>query len=882
MKLRFPVNSFVILTSLTLVGCSTQKNTLLTRSYHNLTSHYNVYFNGYESYKQGLRKLQQSGKDDYTRVLDVFPDTDPSQASSLGPDMERAIKKATKVVSNHSITVKPKRKDRMLTEKEKAFYSKNEYNKWIDDAYLLMGKSHFFKQDYTLSINMFRHIIQVYDDQASRLEANLWLARINNQQGNFRDAARVLEQLNSERTFPRKLRSLFHATYAQHFILQKQFEKAIPWLQNALKYSGSRNLRTRYSFILAQLFQETGNSAQATYYYAQVIKKNPPYEMTFNAKINRAGTFDVDQDTREIKKQLTKMLRDDKNAEYQDQIYYALGNIAFREGQVQDAIDMYLQSARTSVSNSTQKGLSFLTVADYYFSHNRYREARTFYDSAVIFLTSEFPEYDAISAKSRNLNHLVSYIETIEREDSLQAVAALSPDERNILIDKIIQDIRRTEQLQQQEKMQAQVNTMMYYQNEARFRDDISREGQWYFYNQTALTFGQTEFRRKWGDRKLEDNWRRRNKSIVTFETGSSGIQTDTGAPASGDTGNTTDNKSREYYLKDIPVNDSLMALSHQRIKTAMFNLARAYRDDFGDNDKAVESFEKLYNRYPGDAAEPDVLYSLYTINNDLKNTVKAEYYRSMIISRYPDSEYAKMISDPQYFTKILEKQREVEMLYQEMFGIYQSGGYSSVPALADAALTKYPDHPLVPKFMYLKAMSLGRSIDPLALVDMLEEIQVKFPDDPVARSAREVCEAIRTYRPEVREAQESLQAEELYKPDEKDALFFAVVINRRISSTQLVFNIVNFNIEYYTNVNLEVEEEEFDSQNKIITVRRFADPKSAVDYHQRILADPEVFKAINLTPDQAFIISATHYPILVQDKSLSTYLKFYKKQYLR
>jgi tetratricopeptide (TPR) repeat protein len=865
---------------LVLVACSTQKNTFMSRNYHSLTSHYNIYFNGIESYKKGIKKTQRSGKEDYSQLLPIFPSSTADNASALAPDMERTIKKSSKVISYHSITAKPKRKDRELTEKEKAFYNKNEYNPWIDDAYLLMGKAYFYKRDYFLAISTFRHIMQQFDDPKVRTEAGIFLARTYLEQHNAADARKTLDPLLAERNIPGRLKSLLNATYTDYYIKQNQLEQAIPKMEDAVKYARGKQTVSRYAFILAQMYQKLGNADEATRLYTSVIKMNPPYELTFNAKINRASTININSsEPREIERQLEKMLKDDKNKEYKDQIYYALGNIAFRGGREQEAISLYLKSARESVINPAQKGISYLTVADIYFGKNDYQRAQAFYDSAVTSLSNLYPGYESISAKSRNLNRLVGFLTTVEREDSLQRIAAMSAAERNLLIDGIIQKIRQEEAKQQQEKTESQTNTMMYYQNEARFREDLNREGTWYFYNQTAMTFGQTEFRRKWGDRKLEDNWRRKNKTTVQFDNGTTQpiqpgqVIVDVAKP---------DNKSQAYYLKDLPLNDSLLAQSHHRIQTALFNLGLAYRDEFKDYPKAVSAFEQLNNRYPGNENELGSYSQLYEINKETGNIAQSEHYRELILSKYPDSEYARMISDPDYFNRIHEQQKEVDRMYENAYSFYEKGDFPSAAAITGEALKKYPDHKLSPKFMYLNALARGRMTDMSAFKDMLDAVIAKYPDDEVATSAKEIVNTIKDWKPEIREQEETKQADELYAYDSAAVYYIAIVLSRRLSTPQLVFNITEFNIENYTNDNLETKEEEFDSQNKIITVRSFTGRKEAFAYFDRLLRDSDIWKGFPLLPDQVFLISAGNYPLFMKDKSLSKYLRFYKKQYIR
>ncbi len=358
----------VFLISGFIAGCTTEKNTLVTRSYHNITSHYNIFFNGIESYKKGLKQAQESYIDDYTQILPIFTYDDESIAQSIAPDMERTIKKSSKVIALHSITAKPEYKDGPQTEKQKTFYAKNEYNKWVDDNYLIMGKAYLFRHEYNMAIETFKFIITEYPYEDIINETQVWLARAYNEIKEYKESEKILNQLTADDRFPKKLYADMYATVADLYIKKEDYEYAIDPITIALEEVGEKRTRIRYAFILGQLHQQVGNMEEASKYYREVIKMNPPYEMSINARINRASVFVEGADkSMEIKDELDKMLKDEKNREYQDQIYYALGNIYFREGNVDKAIDYYKLSSVKNVSNAQQKTKSCLTLAEIFY-----------------------------------------------------------------------------------------------------------------------------------------------------------------------------------------------------------------------------------------------------------------------------------------------------------------------------------------------------------------------------------------------------------------------------------------------------------------------------------------------------------------------------------
>ena len=490
--------------SLVLTYCSVEKNTGSSRFYQGMTARYNIYFNGYESFKAGLAKISRGYQDDYAELLKVFEYSDPSTASLCSSDMERAIQKASKLISLKSITAKPEfKKTQELSEKDKKLLERKEYNKWVDDSYLLIGKARFYKHEYNEATSIFNYCITDANDPFIKTEAVIWLARIYNETGNYSESFRLISGLDITTDFAKSLKSMYYTTLADLFIKQKRYSEAIDPLGKSIEIVSGKRSRYRLTYLLAQLYEKTGDGARAMSLYRDVVNMNPPYDVEFNARINIAGVFDVNSgNPKEISRNLKRMLNDSKNKDYQDQIYFALGNMSMKEGKESEALGYFRKSAIAKSQNQNQKGRSYLALAGYYFKKPDYMKAGTYYDSAVYFLDQKYPDYLAIKTKSQSLNALVSQLTIIQREDSLQKVARMPEAERTALIASIIAKIVKDESEGKNTGNSDRYNLGQYYENERRFQGNIDQEGKWYFYNQTALTFGRTEFRKRWGDRK--------------------------------------------------------------------------------------------------------------------------------------------------------------------------------------------------------------------------------------------------------------------------------------------------------------------------------------------------------------------------------------------
>jgi len=347
--------NFFIIFLFVLTGCSTEKNTTTTRAYHNLISHYNIYFNGIESTKKGLKRAEDMKVDIYSQILPLFYYTDKSISQSISPDMERAAGKATKVITLHSITAKPELKKGIQTPKQKEFYMQKEFNKWMDENYVMLGISYVYKNEFNLAIETFKHIISDYPHTPSKYTSLIWLSRCYNEIKETKESEKILILLEADEKLPVKMKEDFYTTYTDYYLKQKNYEKAAVMLENALDYCHSKQYKIRYTYILAQIYQESGEMGKAAENFKKVINMNPPYEMTFNAKINLACSFDASKgEGKEIRLLLRKMLKDEKNLDFLDQIYYALGKIAFKENKTEEAIDLFKQSARKSTKNINQ------------------------------------------------------------------------------------------------------------------------------------------------------------------------------------------------------------------------------------------------------------------------------------------------------------------------------------------------------------------------------------------------------------------------------------------------------------------------------------------------------------------------------------------------
>ncbi len=847
-----------------------------------MTARYNIYFNGYESFKTGLVKISRGYQDDYGELLRVFEFSDPSTASLCSSDMERAIQKASKLISLKSITAKPEFKGtHELSDKDKKLVERKEYNEWVDDSYLLIGKARFYKHEYNEATSIFNYCITDANDPYIKTEAVIWLARIYNETGNYNESNRLISGLDITTDFAESLKSMYYTTIADLFIRQKRYSEAIDPLGKSIAIVSGKRARYRLTYLLAQLYEKTGDGPRAMSLYRNVVNMNPPYDVEFNARINIAGVFDVNSgNPKEISKELEKMLNDSKNKDYQDQIYFALGNMSMKEGKESEALGYFRKSAVAKSQNQNQKGRSYLALAGFYFKRPDYMKAGIYYDSAVYFLDQKYPDYLAIKTKSQNLNALVSQLNIIQREDSLQKVARMTEPERNALIASIIEKSIKDISEGKTSANSDRYNLGQYYENERRFQGNIDQEGKWYFYNQTALTFGRTEFHKRWGDRKFEDNWRRSNKTrvnnIQTANNPSEAAQhrSDTLAAE-------TDYKKPQFYLKNLPLKDSLIIISNDKIAVAMLNAGKAYAERIPDPPKATETFDLLINRFPSSELVPEALFNLYNVNKE-GNNAKSEAYRQRLLQKYPDNEFARILSDPAYYEKKIAELKMAEKTYNDAYTAYSSEKFNDAISISNDALKKYPQNQLAPKFLLIRAYSVGRISDERTFKEELNNLIKVWPGSAESKKAAEIIAYLNQKMPELKVEEDKKIAAEIYTADTTvNHVFVLIITDPAFNLNQASFDVISYNIDIFTNKNYKTVGELVDNKFIQIIVSGFSDFSHALDYYnafktEKLVRNPTGAKMMT------FIISDNNLKVLKNDKDPGRYQLFFREKYLK
>ena len=862
-----------------LFSCSTKKNTPIRRVYHNITAYYNALYNANDAMKSAMDKMIKNENPNYSKILNIFPYANPKMASKVSGEMQRVLVKSSKVIKKHSITVKPKKRKK---NKPREFYELPEYCKYVDDAYMLLGKASFFKRDIYAGIETFQYIIKQYSMMPVKYQGELWMAKSYIELKKYKKAKEFLDLIEGDNTFPKEYNKELFLTIADYYLRQYKFPKTIEYLKKAILLTKKKTEKYRYTYILAQISQEQGDKNQAYKNYSIVMRKNPDYQMVFNAQINMAQLYNSSQGSSvELEKDLLNMLKDFKNKDYLDQIYYALASIQKSKQNIPKALEYYKKSAQLSTKNKYQKGISYLAIADIFFAKPKYEKAQLYYDSTIMSLPKDYRNYKKINNKSKNLNELVKYIKIITRQDSLQKVAAMSPNARIALIDNIIKQLIEKEKAQKQKEQMERMASL----NQQETNVPFNQGGKWYFYNATTVSMGEATFKQKWGERKLEDHWRRSNKEIVSNEDDNKDTQVDSTR--------ITDNKKREFYLQDVPLTDSAIKISDSIIIKAFFSLANIYQTKLDNLKKAAETIVRLNKKYPKHDKIVRAYYNLYKIYNTLNDEQQSSYYYNLIINKYPNSVFAKIMTNPEYVKQLLQKNRQSEFLYKTTYRLFINNKYKQVISNCEKAESEYPNSELTPKFNLIKTFAEGKLADSITYVKLLKKYIKNYPKADEINYAKDVLSYYLTGHEApkgvVKKKEKTLKDSTIteikanYTMNEKENhLYVTIVDTRRTSANKIKFNLSNFNIDYYSILSFKVSDYIYSANYQLISVEPFSAWFNAMNYFESINYVDEVFASIPKKNYIQFVISKSNLQKLLKTKALNQYLVFFNKNYIK
>ncbi len=740
----------LLLLSLVLFSsCSTQKNTWLTRSYHQTTTRFNIQYNGQIAFDEGLDAIDKAHKDDFTGLIPLYTISDHEAASAGSSQMDRAIEKCRKCIKLHSIKKKPKRDPKRANDPEyKAWYNQEEFNRNMDDAWILLAKAEFHKGDFLGSIGTFNYIIRHYHyDKDVVAQCQLWTVRAYAEMGWLYEAEDVFQKVQQD-DLSRKNAWLYAATAADLRLKTEQYKDAIPFLKLAVK-DEKRSERARYYFLLGQLYERNNEREAALSAYKRVLKLSPSAEMDFAARM-KAMQLGANV------KGLKRMAKQYKNRDKLDQIYGAIGNIYLTKKDTAKALENYVLAIENSTQGGLEKAAVLIQAGDIYYMQRDYNKAQPCYTEAVSIITAGTKEYKRISKRAETLDELIVEYNTVQLQDSLQHLSTLSKEEQLKIVEKIIADLEKAEKEAAEKAAQAardaKNNTGLQSVNTQNMIGGGGGQGDWYFYNAQLIRSGKQTFMQQWSNRPLEDNWRRLTKTMVASmdsffddtdddeessdENAENSISSDSTA-TSGTA--STDTKDPQFYLQQIPTTAAELAASDSLIATALYNMVYIYQDKVGDQALSDETFAELIRRFPNDNRLVELYYMKYLTAIKQGNQADILHYRSEILRLFPGTKQAEIAAQPDYFVRLQQMVGAPDSLYNDTYQHFKKADYKVVKENKIYAETNYPLSPLLPRFCFLNAVAVAKTDGQDAFVEALRDMVNRYPESEPGAMAKDM-----------------------------------------------------------------------------------------------------------------------------------------------
>ena len=896
-------------------GCSTQKNTAKTRWWHSFKARYNTYYNGTLAYIDGSLEKENGNKDNFTEMLPLYT-VGNKQSREIGKgNFEKAIEKCQKTIKLHSIKKRPVwDKKRRKTEKDIEWLSRREYNPFLWKAWMLMGRSQFYKGAFDEAASTFAYMGRLYQTQpAIYAKSRAWLAKCYLEEGWLYDAEDVVRNMERD-SIHWSARKEWDYTYADYYIHTGDYAKAIPYLRKVIKHEMRRKQRAREWYLMGQMQAALGNKAEAMRAYKRVIRQNPPYEVEFNARIAMTEVMSGGQ-WKKMVSRLKRMAASDKNKEYLDQVYYAIGNIYLAQNDTAKAISAYERGAAKATRSGIEKGVLLLKLGDIYWEMERYNDAQRCYGEAIGLLDKERKDYEELSHRSKVLDELVPYTDAVHLQDSLQSLAKMDEKDRNAAIDRTIAELKRKEKEERdrlaeqnaQETMQQNGgNNMQQQNNRQQNNTNQQNNGLWYFYNATAVSQGKSAFQKMWGKRENVDNWQRVNKTVVNFggnqeETELSEAQLDSIARQEAiedslaqiaDSAQNDPHK-REYYLAQIPFTEDQIEASNKIIEDGLFNAGVIFKDKLNNLPLSEKQLKRLTSQYPDFEKMADAYYHMYLLYMRKGETDVAEGYVERLKKEYPESEWTTLLSDPYFVENAKLGVHMEDSLYASTYDAFKAARYAEVSGNVRISDSRFPLGANRDKFVFIGGLSKLNEGDAEGCLEDMNTVVKKWPQSGVAEMAGMIVKGVSEgkrlkggkfdldnvweRRSEVLTDNDSTAVREL--SDERFAAFTFMIAYKPDSTDEnrLLFELARYNFTSFLVRNFDIAVEDADGIHRM-KVSGFRNYDEALQYVRQLFTNKTIASLIGR--NRTIIISEQNLPLLGRQFSYDDYARFYDKHF--
>lgn len=867
----------ILLISVIFIGsCSSERNTFTNRVFHNLTAHYNAYYLSDVKIEEVVTEVQENYKEDYTQILPVFFPIDSATIQANKEKLESARELASKAIEWHRIS------------------------KWVDDSYYLIGKIDYLQGQFDDAQNAFKYVNVNSKDKDLRHQALIALLRLYVDLGEVENANFTIDYLSKESEINEDNRYELYRTLAYYYEKRSDQNGVIGALDRAIEYAKDPKEKSRINFILAQRYQREGLDALAYDFYQKAQEGNPPYERSFYSQLfaQQVAELNASKDLRKVRNYYETLYKDPKNRDLKDVIVYEQALFEEKQGDVPLTIDLLHQAAKEPGSNERLKGYIYEKLAEIHLAEFRdYRATKYYLDSALTHIPEESQAANQIASQKETLDQFVFHVERIQSNDSLLVLSELSKEDQTVIAEQFIQS--EEERLIAEAKAQEEPESSGIFDNLLAFADRGSGSSTFYFDNGVAMQQGAIDFYRTWGDRPLQDNWRRR---AVVFDNSESETLKDeeSGEETLEESNPLNQLPTIEDLLAQIPSAEEDVATLNQELEESYFELGKLLYFDLNEPENSIENLEVLVREYPQSSRKPEAYYLLYLAQKDQNGNF--QQYVSRLNREYPESQYTYFVNNPDAASGNLAY-IESSKRYEEAYNLYYSGKFQQAGQVIKSTLEEYPLSRNTERLLLLDIMVTGKLESKARYRDRLENFIENAEEGALKELARNMLnpllssEELAAMNPVDSTAVESdstnlavNDSTEIVNPlpdspyqlnDSQTHIVVLVMSPDEAEKAQgVVGDLENFHAKNFSNARLRTGNMNMDRENAIFIISPFTDGEKAKTYFEMFISDFESDKISDQIKNNAFFISIENFQILNRTKNIDEYRAFFKVAY--
>ncbi len=902
-------NAIYILAALisitSIYGCSTQQNTAKSRWWHAFHARYNTYYNGSVAYIDGSLEKENGNRDNFTEKIPLYTVGNKASRQLGGSNFDKAIEKCKKAIKLYSIKRRPEwNPNKKKTQQDIEWLSRREYNPFLWKAWLLMGRAQFYKGDFSEAAATFAYMCRLYSNQPAIYgKARAWLAKCYIEEDWLYDAEDVIRNIQRDSIHWRAQKE-WDYTYADYYIHNGNYGKAIPYLRKVISHEMRRKQRAREWFLMGQLFEELGNKENAYNAYRHVIRLNPPYQLTLNARVGMTEVMAGGKQKQMIAK-LKRMATSDNNKDYQEQIYYAIGNIYLAKKDTTNAIAAYEQGKEKATRNGIEKGVLLLKLGNLYWTKEQFGKAKGCYDVAIGLLDKERKDYQQLTDRQKVLEELVPFTDAVELQDSLQRLARMNESSRNVIIDKMIIALKKKEKKELNAQLQTNtgnagadiisMKTEFAMQNNS---VDGKNTTTWYFYNPMTVARGKETFTRTWGKRDNVDNWQRINKTVVA---GINEISQDSTIQSEiNDSVRTIINDSaeanphkREYYIKQLPLNKEKLDESDNILTNALYNSGVIFKDKLDNLVLGEKALRRLEDNYPKYKDMDNVYYHLYLLYARENKVDIADSYIGKLKKGYPQSKWTTLLSDPLYKENAKWGEHIEDSIYAATYDAFKAGKYTEVDGNTYISEHRFPSGANRDKFLFIGGLNKLNNGNQKGCLSDMNTLVKNFPESALSQMAGMIINGVKagrklhggkfdigdvwSRRTEILNDSDSIKTQKFNPDSNLDFVYMLVYNPDSVNENQLLFEIAKYNFTSYMVRNFDIQIENIDNIHRMV-IKGFLNYNEALQYARELHKQTAVITLAQKA--RPIIISRQNIPLLGNQFSYEDYEKFYNKNF--